>query len=67
MDARPSGKEIDVLIVTESSRILESILSLPQRCHGRTPGGQISEGLEIVASLVLQEIQEKVVLVKGKF
>ena len=33
----------------------------------RVPGGQISEGLEIVASIFLQEIKEKVVLVKTKF
>jgi hypothetical protein len=32
----------------------------------RVPGGQISEGLEIVSNIYLQEIKEKVVLVKVK-
>ena len=67
MDAPSSLKETDLLIVTESfSSEYPSPLSLPQSCLSVFLEVRSQKAFEIVASIFLEGIQSKVLLVKAK-
>ena len=54
-------------IVTESLENTRINIESSAKMPWTYPGAQISEGLEIISNIYLQEIKAKVILVKAKF